>query len=83
MGMAICPRNPSPDCPESFSASIWTWHAIHDLTSRLCRDLLGDELLKAMETSDGRGPDTPQTCQQMAERFRAWMADHPGDTKPN
>lgn len=69
MGMDVYGKQPSHECGEYFRASIWSWPVIHQLMATTCRDLLGEELLKAMEYNDGAGPDDQATCESIADRL--------------
>ena len=75
--MDVYGKNPTATSGEYFRASIWTWPAIHEITVRLCHDLLGDELVEAIQYNDGFGPDDGELCREMARRIRKWLKGNP------
>ena len=77
MGMDVCGLQPTAEAGDYFRASIWQWRAIHDLIGRLCFDLLDAETLSALGRNEGAGPADSRTCEAMANRFAAWLAEHP------
>lgn len=78
MSMRIYGRNPGGKSGKYFRASTWEWPPIHHLMQTLCADLLSQDLLREMTHNlRGAGPADATTCQDMANRFESWLADHP------
>ena len=73
MGMDIHGRNPTNEKGKYFRANIWSWRPIHALITQLCPDILSEETLTAIGYNDGSGPETQETCTQIANRFQQWM----------
>ena len=69
MGMDVYGREPSAKCGEYFRATIWAWGPLHALMEETCSDLLGEELMTAMSSNDGEGPDEQEVCSQVADRL--------------
>src|SRR4029078_1957623 len=78
MGMDVFGKVPTKECGEYFRASIWTWSVILNHMSELCGDVLGHELINAMEYNSGAGPDDQNTCTEIAARFADNHQAHPG-----
>lgn len=73
MGMDVYGRDPANEQGEYFRATVWSWRPIQALMIELCSDILDEELLDAMGTNDGAGPETQAVYTQIAERFDIWM----------
>jgi len=78
MDMDLTGHNPSNKDGEYFRANVSSWVPIHDLTFKLCSDLLDEKTLKGMASNDGTGPNDQETCTEMANRFSHWM-EHNAD----
>jgi hypothetical protein len=74
MGMDVFGKNPVAESGCYFRASIWQWPWIHRQMEELCGDLVSKELMDAMETNDGAGPDSHEVCSEMADRFEQKLA---------
>lgn len=79
MGMDVFGRRPTAEAGEYFRACVWAWRPIHELVANLCRDLVDPNVLAAMQWNEGAGPDDPEVCREMANRFRNWLSEFPGD----
>lgn len=74
MGMDVIGRMPDDSSGEYFRASVWSWRALHELLSKLCGDLLSEELLEGMQFNSGAGPKDALVCKTMSAKFRKWLS---------
>jgi len=73
MGMDISGRNPVNDSGVYFRANVWSWRPIHELICKLGSDLMTDDILIGISGNDGKGPDSPEVCQKLADRLAIWL----------
>ncbi len=79
MGMDVNGIEPATKAGRYFRASIWMWRPILERMRLLCGDLLSEDLLTAMAYNDGDGPKSQETCDKIAERLEAWLAEDSRD----
>src|SRR4051794_28452822 len=74
--MDVYGRSPRFEVGEYFRANVWSWRPIHALITDLCPDLLDEETLRLLGSSDGAGLADQATCTAMARRFEVWLERH-------